>query len=81
MTCEQQASRFRRGRKVAACTGAVVALTVIVGVAGQGTDLASLAGLGYPGIILLMFLSSSTVLFPAPGFASVSGWWSALLTP
>ncbi|MHB0868283.1 MAG: DedA family protein [Chloroflexota bacterium] len=32
---------------------------------------ASLAALGYPGVAILMFLSSSSILLPAPGFAAV----------
>ena len=40
-------------------------------------DPASLAGLGYPGIAIAMFLASSTVFLPAPGFAAVL--WAGLV--
>lgn len=37
----------------------------------SGVDYCSLASVGLPGITLIMFLSSSTVLLPAPGIAAV----------
>ena len=36
-----------------------------------GADLAPLARFGYPGVAILMVLSSSTIILPAPGFAAV----------
>lgn len=45
-------------------------------------NIASLADYGYLGIFFIMFLSSSTVLFPFPGFATViaaGALWSPLL--
>jgi membrane protein YqaA with SNARE-associated domain len=37
----------------------------------SGTDLCSLAAVGLPGLTVIMFLSSATVLLPAPGIAAV----------
>lgn len=60
-----------RGRTIAAVI-LVLLLVAVVGFAAlRGADVQSLATLGYPGVAILMFLSSSTVLFPAPGFAAV----------
>lgn len=45
-------------------------------------DMEALAQYGYPGIYLTMFLSSATVLLPAPGMAFVlaaSTFWNPLL--
>lgn len=50
----------------------LIALIITIAVAlGSGVDLRSLLHFGYPGISLIMFFSSATVLLPAPGFASV----------
>ena len=49
-----------------------VAMVLAAGAAVMsGVDVASLTHYGYPGISLIMFFSSATVLLPAPGFASV----------
>jgi membrane protein YqaA with SNARE-associated domain len=37
----------------------------------RGADLAVLLALGYPGVAVVMFFSSATVLLPAPGFATL----------
>jgi membrane protein YqaA with SNARE-associated domain len=50
----------------------LAAFMVSMGVAfASGVDLLALIQYGYPGITLIMFFSSATVLLPAPGFASV----------
>ena len=57
--------------------GAVVLLLVFmvgIGLAfANGMDPTVLLQYGYPGISLIMFFSSATVLLPAPGFAAVLG--------
>lgn len=54
---------------------AIVGLLLLSGLVGSffllRPDPASLAAFGYPGVAVLMFLSSSSVLLPAPGFAAV----------
>jgi membrane protein YqaA with SNARE-associated domain len=54
----------------------VLLLVFMVGVGlafANGMDPAALLKYGYPGISLIMFFSSATVLLPAPGFAAVLG--------
>lgn len=52
----------------------VIAFMVGLGVAfASGVDPLFLVQYGYPGISLVMFFSSATVLLPAPGFAAVLG--------
>lgn len=51
--------------------GALLIVTAIFYVFLHGSDLVALAGFGYPGVGILMFLSSSTIVLPAPGFAAV----------
>lgn len=57
----------------------LVALFLIV----SGTDLCGLAGIGLPGISVVMFLSSATVFLPGPGIAAVglagATWHPALV--
>lgn len=56
----------------AGAVGLLIAFMVGIGIAfANGLDPMSLMQLGYPGITLIMFFSSATVLLPAPGFASV----------
>lgn len=59
----------------AASAGAVLVAALLVVVAAflvvQGSDLAALLALGYPGVAVVMFFSSATVLLPAPGFATL----------
>ena len=58
-------------------------LAAMVGVLlSQGMQLSALEGLGYPGVTLVMFFSSSTVFLPAPGWAAVMAAgvaWNPLL--
>lgn len=53
----------------------VIGAVLIVGLAitfiRGGMDPAELAALGYPGVTLLMFISSGSIFLPAPGFAAV----------
>ncbi|MFN0070636.1 MAG: YqaA family protein [Chloroflexota bacterium] len=57
-----------------AAVAALLAFMVGVGVAfASGVDPLALLQYGYPGISLIMFFSSATVLLPAPGFAAVLG--------
>ena len=52
----------------------LLAFMVGIGVAfANGMDPMTLLQYGYPGISLIMFFSSATVLLPAPGFAAVLG--------
>jgi membrane protein YqaA with SNARE-associated domain len=52
----------------------LLAFMVGVGLAfANGIDPMMLLEYGYPGITLIMFFSSATVLLPAPGFAAVLG--------
>ncbi len=62
---------LNRSRKALAVVGALLIVAAIVYVFLHGADLVSLAGFGYPGVAILMFLSSSTIVLPAPGFAAV----------
>jgi membrane protein YqaA with SNARE-associated domain len=50
--------------------GAVL-IVVAVYLIARGADLNTLLQLGYPGVALVMFFSSATVLLPAPGFATL----------
>lgn len=50
--------------------GAVLAVAAIY-LLSQGADLERLLALGYPGVAVVMFFSSATVLLPAPGFAAL----------
>ncbi len=60
-----------RARKAGIVLGLLILLGLVICIVQRGRDLPSLAVLGYPGVTILMFLSASTVLFPAPGFAAV----------
>jgi membrane protein YqaA with SNARE-associated domain len=52
----------------------LIAFMVGIGLAfANGMDPMVLLQYGYPGISLIMFFSSATVLLPAPGFAAVLG--------
>src|SRR5688572_12604516 len=46
-------------------------LVLAIYLVAQGADLQGLLALGYPGVSVVMFFSSATVLLPAPGFATV----------
>lgn len=60
--------RFR----TAAIVAGLLAVAGIVGyVAIARPDPSTLTGLGYPGITILMFISSGSIVLPAPGFAAV----------
>ncbi len=67
-------------RKMAMVIGLLILLGLVVWYVLFKPDPASLASLGYPGIAIAMFLTSSTVLFPAPGFAAVV-WAGAVWDP
>lgn len=62
---------LRKGRKVLAVAVLLLIVAAIFYVFAHGADLVALAGFGYPGVAILMFLSSSTIVLPAPGFAAV----------
>ncbi len=82
MISEDRAARMATVRKVVVAVGFLLLAVAVISVALRGSDLTSLAGLGYPGVAILMFLSSSTVLLPAPGFAGVlaaGAVWNPLL--
>ena len=69
-------------RSAAIVVGLLLLVALLICIVQRGPDPASLAALGYPGIAILMFLSSSTILFPAPGFAAVlaaGAVWNPLL--
>ncbi len=71
MVFGDRTKRLSLGRKMAALVAVLLLLGLVIGLIQRENDLASLAGLGYPGVALLMFLSSGTILLPAPGFAAV----------
>ena len=74
--CREKA-KLRRSevhRFATAGKGAAVAIIALLTIAilyawGSGADLRSLSALGYPGVFLIAFLSSATVLLPVPGLA------------
>ena len=69
-------------RKAGIVLGLLIVLGLVICIVQRGSDLVALAALGYPGVTILMFLSASTVLFPAPGFAAVLAagvLWNPLL--
>jgi uncharacterized membrane protein YdjX (TVP38/TMEM64 family) len=68
---QEQLVLLRKGRKVLAVVGVALIVAAVVYVGLHGADLVALASLGYPGVAMLMFLSSSTIVLPAPGFAAV----------
>ncbi|MDP2659690.1 MAG: VTT domain-containing protein [Dehalococcoidia bacterium] len=59
--------------KVSAVVGAIALTGAAVYAWLSGMDPKDLAALGYPGIFLLAFLSSATVLVPIPGLAVILG--------
>ncbi len=76
------------GRMVARFRTALIVVLVLLCAAGAAygvlvrPDLAAFASLGYAGIALLMFICSTTILLPAPGFAAVvaaGSVWNPLL--
>lgn len=48
-------------------------LVLAIYLVAQGADLQGLLALGYPGVSVVMFFSSATVLLPAPGLLAVLG--------
>jgi membrane protein DedA with SNARE-associated domain len=58
---------------LSACAAPLAGLLVLVAVylMARGADLNTLLALGYPGVSVVMFFSSATVLLPAPGLLSV----------
>ena len=79
---QEQLVLLRRGRKLLAVAGILLIAAAVFYVFVHGADLVALAGLGYPGVAILMFLSSSTIVLPAPGFVAVLGAgavWNPLL--
>lgn len=71
MLLDSRIKTLARARRVAALVGLLILAGLVVYLVQRGPDLHALAGFGYPGVAILMFLSSSTVLFPAPGFAAI----------
>lgn len=71
MLLDDRAGALKKARKLAAFGGILLLIGMVIYLIQQGPDIRSLAKFGYPGVAILMFLSSSTVLFPAPGFAAV----------
>lgn len=65
-----------QGAKVGRWMAVGIAALLLLAAAGlhawrSGVQLEQLAALGYPGVFLVMFLSGSSILFPAPGLAAV----------
>jgi membrane protein YqaA with SNARE-associated domain len=58
---------------VSAAGALLVGLLLVLAIylVARGADLHSLLAFGYPGVSVVMFFSSATVLLPAPGFATV----------
>ncbi len=82
MVIGDRIKRLAGMRRLAAVVGVLLVVGLVIGLVQRGGDIASLAGLGYPGVAILMFLSSSTILFPAPGIAAVlaaGALWDPLL--
>ncbi|HEX2922482.1 MAG TPA: VTT domain-containing protein, partial [Chloroflexota bacterium] len=69
-------------RKGAAVVGLLLLAVVLAVLVALRPNPASLAAFGYPGVAIVMFLTSSTIFFPAPGFAAVLAagtLWNPLL--
>ncbi len=62
---------LQKARPMVIIAGVVLLGAAAVFAVAKGPDLASLAAFGYPGIAILMFLASTTIVLPAPGFAAV----------
>jgi uncharacterized membrane protein YdjX (TVP38/TMEM64 family) len=58
-------------RKLAIVGGILLLASALGYAAIVRPDVSSLAAFGYPGVTILMFFSSGSILFPAPGFAAV----------
>jgi uncharacterized membrane protein YdjX (TVP38/TMEM64 family) len=74
--------RLAKARKAIIAAGILLLAGAVIYIVLARPDLSSLAAFGYPGVSIIMFLSSSTVLFPAPGFAAVlagGSLWNPLL--
>jgi membrane protein YqaA with SNARE-associated domain len=74
--------KLERYKRAALWVGIAIVVALAVLVAVYGSSLESLAGFGYPGVAVLMFLTSTTVFLPAPGFAAVMAAgtvWNPLL--
>ncbi len=67
-------------RKMAIVVGLLLMLVFVGWYLVYRPDPASLAALGYPGVAIAMFLTSSTIFLPAPGFAAVL-WAGAVWDP
>lgn len=73
---------LKKGRKLLAAAGVLLIAGAIYYISQRGGDLVGLAAFGYPGVAILMFLTSSTIVLPAPGFAAVLVFgtvWNPLL--
>jgi len=68
---DERVAVLKKARKTAAFAAILILVGLVVALIHWGPDIRTLAHFGYPGVAILMFLSSSTVLFPAPGFAAV----------
>ncbi|MGI5835512.1 MAG: DedA family protein [Chloroflexota bacterium] len=71
MLIDNRAEAMKKARKLAVLLGVLLLITLAIYVAQRSPDIRNLARFGYPGVAILMFLSSGTVLLPAPGFAAV----------
>ena len=58
-------------RRVIAAVAVLIILGASVWAAYTRPDLEGLAVYGYPGLFLLMFISSGSIILPVPGFATV----------
>ncbi len=67
-------------RKMAVAVGLLLLVALAACYLLFRPDPASLAALGYPGVAIAMFLTSSTIFLPAPGFAAVL-WAGAVWNP
>lgn len=71
MSPADSVKRLSSLRRAAVVLGALIILGLLGYMVYARPDPASLAALGYPGVALLMFFSSGSIVLPAPGFAAV----------
>ncbi len=82
MLSGHRAKLMTNARKGAAAAGLLLLVVLLAILVAFRPDPASLAAFGYPGVAIVMFLTSSTIFLPAPGFAAVlaaGAVWNPLL--
>lgn len=82
MLSGDRARLMTNARKGAAAVGLLLLVAAIGLLVALRPNPATLAAFGYPGVAIVMFLTSSTIFLPAPGFAAVLAagtMWNPLL--